>query len=95
MVGGTGLYFRALTHGLAGRAAGARDPARDLRLALCGQRRGRVPRDPETLDPEAEASHRRLATASVSVRAHAVAVATGKSLTAWQTDTKPALRPGD
>ena len=28
------------------------------------------------------------------VRAHAVAIATGKSLTAWQTDTKPALAPG-
>jgi len=45
------------------------------------------------LDPEAEkrievGDRQRL------VRAHAVAVATGKSLTAWQTDTRPALAAG-
>jgi tRNA dimethylallyltransferase len=76
------------------RAAGARDPARDLGPALRRPGRAGVPRRVlAALDPEAEArieigDRQRL------VRAHAVAVATGKSLTAWQTDTKPALAPG-
>ena len=92
VTGGTGLYFRALTHGLAEapevpEAVRAAAQARYLaegedafRSALRG------------LDPAAEAriaprDRQRL------VRALAVAVATGRALSDWQTDTRPALAP--
>jgi tRNA dimethylallyltransferase len=90
VVGGTGLYFRALTQGLADippvpRAA--RDTAEQIydaegesvvRAALAG------------LDPTAEArispgDRQRL------TRALAVAQATGRPLSAWQADTVPAI----
>jgi len=90
VVGGTGLYFRALTEGLADippvpRAA--RDAAEEefdaegeasVRAALGG------------LDPLAEArispgDRQRL------TRALAVARATGRALSAWQAETKPAI----
>jgi tRNA dimethylallyltransferase len=45
------------------------------------------------LDPEAE-KRIEIGDRQRLVRAHAVAIATGKSLTAWQTDTKPALAEG-
>ncbi len=92
VTGGTGLYFRALTYGLAEapevpEAVRAAAQARYLaegedafRSALRG------------LDPAAEAriaprDRQRL------VRALAVAVATGRALSDWQTDTRPALAP--
>ncbi len=86
VVGGTGLYFHALTRGLADipqvdrdRSAGLDEAT--LRAAL------------ETLDPPAEArimpgDRQRL------IRAHAVATQTGRPLTAWQSDTTPPL-PAD
>ena len=93
VVGGTGLYFRALTHGLADvpPVPETQREISGLLYAARGEEEFRAILKP--LDPEAEArievgDRQRL------VRAHAVAVATGKSLTAWQTDTKPALRPG-
>ncbi|NQE60486.1 tRNA (adenosine(37)-N6)-dimethylallyltransferase MiaA [Caulobacter sp. RHG1] len=93
VVGGTGLYFRALTHGLADvpPVPETQREISGLLYAARGEEEFREILKP--LDPEAEArievgDRQRL------VRAHAVAVATGKSLTAWQTDTKPALQPG-
>jgi tRNA dimethylallyltransferase len=93
VVGGTGLYFRALTHGLADvpPVPETQREISGLLYAARGEEEFREILKP--LDPEAEArievgDRQRL------VRAHAVAVATGKSLTAWQTDTKPALAPG-
>lgn len=93
VVGGTGLYFRALTHGLADipPVPETQREISGLLYAARGEEAFRQILKP--LDPEAEArievgDRQRL------VRAHAVAVATGKSLTAWQTDTKPALQPG-
>jgi len=93
VVGGTGLYFRALTHGLADvpPVSETQREVSGLLYAARGEEEFREILKP--LDPEAEArievgDRQRL------VRAHAVAIATGKSLTAWQTDTKPALAPG-
>jgi tRNA dimethylallyltransferase len=93
VVGGTGLYFRALTHGLADvpPVSETQREISSLLFAARGEAEFREILKP--LDPQAEArieigDRQRL------VRAHAVAIATGKSLTAWQTDTKPALAPG-
>jgi len=93
VVGGTGLYFRALTHGLAD-VPPVPETQREISSLLYAARGEAEFREIlKALDPEAETrieagDRQRL------VRAHAVAVATGKSLTAWQTETKPALKPG-
>jgi len=90
VVGGTGLYFRALTAGLADIppvSRAARDAAEQdfdangevaFRAAL------------RTLDPTAEA---RIAPGDRQrlTRALAVARATGRALSAWQAETKPAI----
>ncbi len=93
IVGGTGLYFSALTRGLADIPevpAAARDEATALfdtegetafRLRLA------------TFDPPAEATieagdRQRL------TRAYAVARATGRSLSDWKASTRPLLAPG-
>ncbi|MDR7229162.1 tRNA dimethylallyltransferase [Caulobacter sp. BE264] len=93
VVGGTGLYFRALTHGLAD-VPPVPETQREISSLLYAARGEAEFREIlKPLDPEAEA---RIETGDRQrlVRAHAVAIATGKSLTAWQTDTKPALAPG-
>ncbi len=86
VAGGTGLYFNALTRGLADippvdrdQSAGLSEEA--LREAL------------KSLDPEAEA---RIMPGDLQrlIRAHAVATQTGQSLSAWQAATRPALAPG-
>lgn len=93
VVGGTGLYFRALTHGLA-EVPPVPETQREVSSLLYAAQGEPVFRDLlAVLDPAAEArieigDRQRL------VRAHAVAVATGKPLTAWQTDTKPTLAEG-
>lgn len=93
VVGGTGLYFRALTHGLAD-VPPVPETQREISGLLYAARGETEFREIlKTLDPQAEArievgDRQRL------VRAHAVAIATGKPLTAWQTDTKPTLQPG-
>jgi tRNA dimethylallyltransferase len=93
-VGGTGLYFRALTHGLADmpevpEAARAEAQALFDRIGEAGVRARLAP-----LDPAAEArilpgDRQRL------VRALAVSQATGRALTDWQADTRPLLDPSD
>jgi tRNA dimethylallyltransferase len=94
VVGGTGLYFRALTRGLADvpavpRAVTARlteEYARTGELAL----RPRLARlDPEAAARIARGDRQRL------VRALAVAEATGRPLSVWQADTEPLLEPDD
>jgi tRNA dimethylallyltransferase len=93
VVGGTGLYFRALTHGLA-EVPPVPESQREISALLYAAQGEPEFRDLlAALDPVAEArievgDRQRL------VRAHAVAVATGKPLTAWQSDTKPALAEG-
>jgi tRNA dimethylallyltransferase len=93
VVGGTGLYFRALTQGLAAmpsvpradRDALEREYERTGELAL----RPRLARlDPEAAARIARGDRQRL------VRALAVAEHTGRPLSAWQADTVPVLAPG-
>ena len=93
VVGGTGLYFRALTHGLAD-VPPVSETQREVSALLYAAQGEPEFRDVlAQLDPEAE-KRIEIGDRQRLVRAHAVAVATGKSLTAWQTDTKPVLAEG-
>jgi len=93
VVGGTGLYFRALTHGLAAMPAVPR--AVTERLEREAGAAGELALRPRLarLDPEAEA---RIARGDRQrlLRALAVAEHTGRPLTAWQADTQPTLAAG-
>lgn len=92
IVGGTGLYFRALTEGLAEipePGAEAREIA-DRLFALGGCPAlvaWLADRDPETLSRLDRANPARL------VRAVAVLAGTGRGLSAWQAATPPPLLP--
>ena len=93
VVGGTGLYFKALTDGLADIPPVSETQREVSALLYAAQGEPEFRDVLAQLDPDAEArieigDRQRL------IRAHAVAIATGKSLTAWQTDTKPALAEG-
>ncbi|MGC6472600.1 MAG: tRNA (adenosine(37)-N6)-dimethylallyltransferase MiaA [Parvibaculales bacterium] len=85
LVGGTGLYFRALTEGL----ADIPDIADEIRQAL---RRRLVKEGCETLHTELKtfdpAAHARLQPTDPQriLRAHEVFAATGRSLSDWQAD---------
>jgi len=90
VVGGTGLYFSALTKGLADI------PPVDRTHSTALWDEGGEPAVREalkSLDPDAEArieagDRQRL------IRAHAVAIGTGRPLSAWQAETHPVLAPG-
>jgi tRNA dimethylallyltransferase len=93
VVGGTGLYFRALTQGLAeippvpaavrqAAAAAYDDLGEDaFRAALAEQ-------DPDAAARIGPGDRQRL------LRAYDVVRATGRALSAWQADTRPPLAPG-
>lgn len=91
IVGGTGLYFTALTKGLAPipaippevRAALSAEMAAEGPLALWAR-----------LDPETQSRTDRLNPARVQ-RAAEVQRATGRGLAAWQAETPPPLLPLD
>jgi tRNA dimethylallyltransferase len=92
VVGGTGLYFTALTQGLADIPS---IPA-DIRMAVRGRldnlgedafRQALARIDPEAAARIAPGDHQRLA------RAMEVATATGRALTAWQASTTAVLAP--
>ncbi len=90
VVGGTGLYFRALTHGLA-EIPPVPDAERDAageRFDTIGEEAFRA--ELRALDPVAEA---RIAPADRQrlVRAHAVATVTRRPLSEWQADTSPPI----
>jgi tRNA dimethylallyltransferase len=93
VVGGTGLYFRALTHGLAQIPPVPREVVQQLeaQIGAAGELalRPRLAR----LDPEAEL---RIERGDIQrlLRAVSVAEHTGRSLTAWQADTQGTLAPG-
>ncbi|PTT10206.1 tRNA (adenosine(37)-N6)-dimethylallyltransferase MiaA [Caulobacter sp. HMWF025] len=93
VVGGTGLYFRALTHGLAEVPPVSETQREISSLLYAAQGEAEFREVLQTLDPEAEARIER-GDRQRLLRAHAVAVATGRSLTAWQADTRPTLVPG-
>ena len=92
VVGGTGLYFRALTQGLADVPSVPR--AVTERLTAEYEHTGELALRPRLarLDPEAAA---RIARGDRQrlVRALAVAEATGRPLSAWQADTQALLAP--
>jgi len=93
IVGGTGLYFNALTRGLAD-IPDVPGEAREAAMALYdteGEAAFRLRLT--TFDPPAEAAiaagdRQRL------TRAYAVARATGRSLSDWRASTRPLLEPG-
>ncbi|HZZ34625.1 MAG TPA: tRNA (adenosine(37)-N6)-dimethylallyltransferase MiaA [Caulobacteraceae bacterium] len=93
VVGGTGLYFKALTQGLADippvpPAARARSEAEFERLGEAAFRGALARDDPTSAARIAPADRQRL------VRAHAVLEATGRPLSAWQAATHPTVGPG-
>lgn len=90
IVGGTGLYIRALTHGLADIPAVSRAES-EAAYDHMGERRFR--RALRAIDPRAEA---RIAPSDRQrlVRAHAVALHTGRALSDYHAATKPALARG-
>jgi tRNA dimethylallyltransferase len=94
VVGGTGLYFGALTRGLAEIPPVPRAVAD--RLAREAGAAGELALRPRlaALDPEAEA---RIARGDRQrlLRALAVAEHTGRPLSAWQADTAPTLAAGE
>lgn len=89
VVGGTGLYFNALTKGIADIPAVPQTPAADLAVIGEDILRARLAQ----LDPAAAA---RIAPGDLQRlgRALAVAETTGKSLTDWQAETHALLEPG-
>jgi len=90
VVGGTGLYFRALTHGLADTPAvsEAERQLRDDAFAAEGETafRARL----AVLDPAA-AARIEVGDRQRLIRAMAVAEVTGRPLSAWQAETTPPL----
>jgi tRNA dimethylallyltransferase len=93
VVGGTGLYFRALTKGLAAMPAvpGEAREAAEAEFAARGEAEVRMIL--KSLDAPAEA---RIASGDRQrlVRALAVVRHTGLPLTVWQSETKPVLPEG-
>lgn len=90
IVGGTGLYFNALTRGLAD-VPPVPAAQRDASLSLYDEIGEPLFRDAlHALDPAA-ADRIEIGDRQRLTRAHAVAVATGKALTDWQTGGSPLL----
>lgn len=93
LVGGTGLYFNALTRGLADIPAvpdavrGTVQAAYDLEGEAAFRRR-LAEVDPTAAVAITPGDRQRL------IRAQAVAQATGRSLSDWKADTRPLLAPG-
>jgi len=93
VVGGTGLYFRALTHGL----AEIPPVPMELRLALRRrlQEEGPAPLHAELTARDPETARRLMPRDRARItRALEVALATGRSLSEWHRDgMKPAIEP--
>ena len=93
LVGGTGLYFNALTRGLADIPA-VPDEVRDAVQAVYDRegeaafRRRLAVVDPKSAAAITPGDRQRL------IRALAVAQVTGRSLSDWKADTRPLLEPG-
>jgi tRNA dimethylallyltransferase len=90
VVGGTGLYFRALTQGLADIPPVPRAQREAAEAVYDADGEAAVREALRSLDPEAETrispgDRQRL------TRALAVARATGRALSAWQAETRPAI----
>jgi tRNA dimethylallyltransferase len=90
VVGGTGLYIRALTKGLAEIPAVSRAES-ELTYDKIGEQKFR--RILRNFDPRAEARIE-ISDRQRLVRAHAVGLHTGKSITDWHDETRPGLDRG-
>ena len=90
VVGGTGLYFRALTLGLADAPSAPAEVAAEAEWLFDHEGEAAVRAALKAVDVEAEA---RIGTRDRQrlTRALAVARATGRPLSAWQAETRPAL----
>ncbi len=93
LVGGTGLYFTALTKGLADIPDVPAEVRDVVGTALDAEGEAAFRRDLAALDPAAAArieagDRQRL------IRARAVAQHTGRALSDWTADTTPLLEPG-
>jgi tRNA dimethylallyltransferase len=93
IVGGTGLYFNALTRGLTPTPEVSSDQRDASTAQLADQGEAAFRQHLAGLDPAAAAriesgDRQRL------IRAHAVAVSSGRSLTDWQAETRPVLATG-
>ena len=93
LVGGTGLYFNALTRGLADIPAVPDAVRATVQAAYDAEGEAAFRRRLTEVDPVAAAAitpgdRQRL------IRALAVAQATGRSLSEWKADTRPLLEPG-
>jgi len=93
LVGGTGLYFTALTRGLADIPPVAEAVRQSVeadydRLGEAAFRQKLAEVDPEAAARIEENDRQRL------IRAMAVAAHTGRALSDWQADTRPILTPG-
>ncbi len=93
VVGGTGLYFKALTQGLADIPPVPDEAVADAEAQFdnegeTGVRAALAAADPAAAARIASGDRQRL------VRALAVARGTGRPLSDWQTDTRPTLAPG-
>lgn len=94
VVGGTGLYFKALTQGLAKIPAVPVEIRDAVQAEFDAEGEALFRRRLAEIDPAAVAAvfpgdRQRL------VRAAAVHRATGRSLSVWKADTRPLLEPGD
>ena len=92
VVGGTGLYFRALTQGLADTPPTPAEVVAKAERLFDDEGEAAIREALKAVDIEAEArigpgDRQRL------TRALAVARATGRPLSAWQAQTRPALEP--
>lgn len=93
LVGGTGLYFNALTRGLADIPAVPNAVRATVQSAYDSEGEAAFRRRLGEVDPTAAAAitpgdRQRL------IRALAVAQATGRALSDWKADTRPLLTPG-
>ncbi len=93
VVGGTGLYFTALTRGLAQTPAVPEAVRAEVAASLAREGEAAARTALARIDPEAEA---RIASGDRQrlVRALAVGRATGRPLSAWRAETRPTLPPG-
>lgn len=93
IVGGTGLYFTALTRGLADIPAVPDDVRREMERLYASEgeavfRKGLASSDPAAAARIEAGDRQRL------VRARGVAIHTGRALTDWTAQTTPLLTPG-
>jgi len=90
IVGGTGLYHRALTHGLADMPAVSEASRAEAEARFVAEGEAAFRATLAVADPEAEARIER-GDRQRLIRASTVFEATGRALSGWRADTRPVL----